>query len=563
MVSKMKTKIYILSGRVARVFICTILLLVAVSSAVYANTFVGPSTLTIDGTFTDWGTTDNATSGVYFMQDASNTGNDDGTGFDGKAGDLDYFWTAVSTTNGGTAPPSSTNLIQDYYYRVDLFTNKNIKQGYNIQLNLGTVPRGYADFMLQVFVDDSVTPQVKMILYQYDDVGGVEMRAQTGANMTAKVASISGYGVQDTNASGAIGDYTTGCAALEVNIPANWYAPVASGGYGGTVEADGSGASAVIGCVFSDTGSLGSVGTPKDTINDISGSWNASYTDIETGETNFYSDTITQIVFTTDPQTLDVSEVSGIMTIQTQDAVGGTQNVSADTTVSLTSTSGTGRFDTSAAGAFDGTITSVTITNGTNSASFYYKDTTAGVPTITAAESPAASPDWTDATQEESIGPTLESYKELEHTTVWGTVGDPYSGDTSTAYLYGANYFTSHSYHVAYYDSAGTKVQSEAITSGVDNTASSQYLLNNNPGAVAGTWHAVVFDDDLGSPPSTYVECSGAAGYIGEDSFEVTESAIPEIPSVIAGITVPGLCFGIYYWMRKRHRRIAAPVATR
>ena len=40
--------------------------------------------------------------------------------------------------------------------------------------------------------------------------------------------------------------------------------------------------------------------------------------------------------------------------------------------------------------------------------------------------------------------------------------------------------------------------------------------------------------------------------YIVEDSFDVEQSAIPEFPTVITVIVVAGLCFGIYYWMRKR-----------
>jgi hypothetical protein len=37
-----------------------------------------------------------------------------------------------------------------------------------------------------------------------------------------------------------------------------------------------------------------------------------------------------------------------------------------------------------------------------------------------------------------------------------------------------------------------------------------------------------------------------------EDTFEVAESAIPELPTVVTGIAVAGMCFVIYYWMRKR-----------
>jgi len=119
--------------------------------------------------------------------------------------------------------------------------------------------------------------------------------------------------------------------------------------------------------------------------------------------------------------------------------------------------------------------------------------------------------------------------------------------------MYGENYIASHGYHVGYYDHDGTwKAQSESVTSGSGGTLSSQYLLTTDPAATAGLWHAVVFDDDLGSPPLTYAECASAAGYMVEDAFEVAPSAIPEFPTVIAGITVAGLCFVIYYWMRKK-----------
>ncbi|HDL77820.1 MAG TPA: hypothetical protein ENG36_03535, partial [Lentisphaerae bacterium] len=52
--------------------------------------------------------------------------------------------------------------------------------------------------------------------------------------------------------------------------------------------------------------------------------------------------------------------------------------------VSLSSTSATGAFDTSPDGAFDGSVTTVTIPAGSTSAVFYYKDSTPGEATITA-----------------------------------------------------------------------------------------------------------------------------------------------------------------------------------
>jgi len=92
-----------------------------------------------------------------------------------------------------------------------------------------------------------------------------------------------------------------------------------------------------------------------------------------------------KIVFTTALQTVAANTASAVITIQVQNASGNPTNVAAATTVNLTSSSATGKFDTSASGLFNGTIVSVTIAAGANSASFFYKDTTAGTPTITAA----------------------------------------------------------------------------------------------------------------------------------------------------------------------------------
>ena len=146
---------------------------------------------------------------------------------------------------------------------------------------------------------------------------------------------------------------------------------------------------------------------------------------------------------------------------------------------------------------------------------------------------------------------SLESYKEATHETVRGTAGSSYSSENQTVYMYGPNFIATHNYHVAYYDGSGTKISSEGIASGADNILSSKYLLTSDPNATSGIWHAVVVDDDLGSPPSIYAECSGAAGYMVEDSLEVAKGAIPEFPAVITGIVVVVWCFGIYWWLRK------------
>ncbi len=106
--------------------------------------------------------------------------------------------------------------------------------------------------------------------------------------------------------------------------------------------------------------------------------------------------TPSKLVFTTAPQTLTAGSLSSQMTIQTQDSSGNPSNVNAATTVSLSSSSSAGTFYSDAAGTIQ--ITSLTIVSGSNSASFYYKDTAAGSPTIT-----ASSTGLTSATQTETI----------------------------------------------------------------------------------------------------------------------------------------------------------------
>ena len=64
--------------------LCTLSLSLVISSVVYAETFVGPSTLTIDGTFSDWGTVGSPSTGLYLVQDMSNSGEQDGSGFNNK-----------------------------------------------------------------------------------------------------------------------------------------------------------------------------------------------------------------------------------------------------------------------------------------------------------------------------------------------------------------------------------------------------------------------------------------------------------------------------------------------
>ncbi|MFC2059410.1 hypothetical protein ACFLTS_07250, partial [Chloroflexota bacterium] len=143
---------------------------------------------------------------------------------------------------------------------------------------------------------------------------------------------------------------------------------------------------------------------------------------------------------------------------------------------------------------------------------------------------------------------TWESYKESGHTTVWGTVGDPYDSGTSTVYMYGI-FENSQLYHVGFYDALNDKTASTDPASTASGELSTLYDLGSDPSDSPGTWHAVVYKDP-NSPPQTYNPVD--VNIIADDDFEVAESAIPEFSTVMTGIAVVGICFGIYYWMRKR-----------
>ncbi len=97
-----------------------------------------------------------------------------------------------------------------------------------------------------------------------------------------------------------------------------------------------------------------------------------------------------KFAFITSPQSGVASSTAnlGPITVQLQDASGSPLNVTAATTVTLTSTSSAGVFSATLNGPATSTVT---IAAGQNSASFYYGDTAAGAPALTASASGYAS----------------------------------------------------------------------------------------------------------------------------------------------------------------------------
>lgn len=136
-------------------------------------------------------------------------------------------------------------------------------------------------------------------------------------------------------------------------------------------------------------------------------------TTIDSGTITVVAGAIIKIAFTTAAQSIAAGAVSTIMTIQTQDANSNASNVTGATVVNLTSnSSGTATFYSDSGGTIP--ITFVTIANGASSASFYYKDTAVGTPTVTADEFPSA--DYTAGTQQETITAGSASYLKVTGT---------------------------------------------------------------------------------------------------------------------------------------------------
>jgi uncharacterized repeat protein (TIGR02543 family) len=106
----------------------------------------------------------------------------------------------------------------------------------------------------------------------------------------------------------------------------------------------------------------------------------------------------TSVVILTPAQTLITGVASSAFTVQIQDASGNPFLVASSTQVNLYTTSGLGRFDTSATGLFNGSVTSVTVPAGSSSITFYYMDGTAGTPTLT-----VTSIGLTSGTQQETV----------------------------------------------------------------------------------------------------------------------------------------------------------------
>ncbi len=162
-----------------------------------------------------------------------------------------------------------------------------------------------------------------------------------------------------------------------------------------------------------------------------------------------------------------------------------------------------------------------------------------------------------------------DSYSDTGRTTQ--PPGDTFSGTTNVVYMKGTGFLDgAQTYNVGYYDNGGAIVTSDngialVSVSGtrgtLGNTSSPYeptYTFTDNPTAAPGTWHMVVQPAGATAFPATYSALNAAPDtyqLLADDTCTVEGSAIPEFSTVMAAVGVCGMCFGIYWWMRRKHRR--------
>ena len=143
------------------------------------------------------------------------------------------------------------------------------------------------------------------------------------------------------------------------------------------------------------------------------------------------------------------------------------------------------------------------------------------------------------------------SYSDSAH----ATPSDEFTQLHCTVYMYGAGFTKNAYYKIIYWDGGGNKRVSEVTKAlGPQGELSSEHTFDVPD--VAGNWHCTVYYPDTYDPasydPGDANIIADDTSYSGGYAFYAAQSTVPEFPTVMAGIGVAGLCFGIYYWMRKK-----------
>jgi len=147
------------------------------------------------------------------------------------------------------------------------------------------------------------------------------------------------------------------------------------------------------------------------------------------------------------------------------------------------------------------------------------------------------------------------SYSETGRT----TVSNNFTTYGVSVYMYGENFDTSVTYKVGYYDGGTAHDGADGALLFTDSDTTLDGIFNafairpaDYPLSSYGLWHAVVYKTTGDMPNSYDLVSTGDTAYTITDSFTADVECIPEFPTVFAAIGVGGLCFGTYWWMRRR-----------
>ena len=140
--------------------------------------------------------------------------------------------------------------------------------------------------------------------------------------------------------------------------------------------------------------------------------------------------------------------------------------------------------------------------------------------------------------------PSWQSYADQKHS----IPSDEFTDLHCTVYMSGVGFIKNQNYKIVCWDGVGYKVQSEIQTARTP-AGKLEGLHVFNDTDRYGDWQCTVY------LPCTYSPVSydpDDINIVADDWFYVAPTAIPEIEQAITGISLVGICFGIYWWKRRR-----------